>query len=88
MGVDTRYQVRHLIEVININEIEAVKAHIMETASLRTYYNGCVYLYNTFINHSKKASPPELNISGVESSNHKVGQKKLKGSSGGAVEDV
>ena len=35
----------------------------------------------------KKVSPPELNISGVESSNHKYGgQKKHKGDSRGAVE--
>ena len=37
----------------------------------------------------KKVSPPELNISGIESPNHKYGgQKKNKGDSRGAVEDV
>ena len=45
----------------------------MATAYLRTYYDGCVSLYKAFINQSKKASPPELNISRVESSNHKGG---------------
>ena len=61
----------------------------MATASLRTDYSGCFYLYKTFINQSKKVSPPELNILGVESSNHKGGGgKKHKGGSGGAVEHV
>ena len=41
------------------------------------------------MDQSKKVSPPELNISGVESSNHKYGgQKKHKGNSRGAVEYV
>ena len=61
----------------------------METASLRTDYNGYLYLYKIFIDKSKKVSTPDLNISGVESSNQKGGgQKKRKGGSEGAVEDV
>ena len=61
----------------------------MATASLRTDYNICVSLYKTFIDQVKKVSSPEMNISGVESSNHKGGgQNKLKGGSGGAFEDV
>ena len=63
----------------------------MATASFRTDYDGCVSLYKIFIDHIKKVSPPELNISGVESSNHKGGgQMKRKGGSagGGSVEDV
>ena len=61
----------------------------MATASLRTDCDGCVSLYKTFIDQSKKVSPPELNISGVDSSNHKGGgKKKRKGGSGGAVEYV
>ena len=88
MGIDLRSQVRHLIESIKITDLDAVKAQIMETDSLRTYYDGCVSLYNIFIDQKKKASPPELNISGVDSSNHKGGQNKLKGSSVGAVEYV
>ena len=48
----------------------------------------CLFVQK-IINQIKKVSPPELNISGVESSNHKQGgQKKCKGVSGGAVEDV
>ena len=59
----------------------------MATASLRTDYDECVSLYKPFIDHSKKVSPPELNVSGVKSSHHKEGgQKKRKGGSGGAVE--
>ena len=89
VGIDNRSQVRHLIEGIKITQFDAVKAQIMATASLRNDYDGCVYLYKTFIDQRKKVSPPELNISGVESSNHKgVGQKKRKGGSGGAVEYV
>ena len=69
--------------------LDAVKAQIMATASLITDYDGCVSLYTTFINQSKKVYPLELNISGVESSDHKGGgQKKRKGCSGGAVEYV
>ena len=61
----------------------------MANASLSTYYNECVSLYNICIDRNKKVSPPELNISGVELSNHKGGgQKKRKGGSGGSVEDV
>ena len=61
----------------------------MATASLRTDYNGYHYLYKIFIDKSKKVSNPDLNISGVESSNQKGGgQKKRKGGSGGAVKDV
>ena len=61
----------------------------MATASLRTDYNICVSLYKTFIDQVKKVSSPEMNISGVESSNHKGGgQKKRKGGSRGALEDV
>ena len=66
VGIDPRSQVRNLIEGIKITQFDAVKAQIMATASLRTDYNRCVSLYNTFINQSKKVSPPELNISGVE----------------------
>ena len=89
VGVDPRYQVRHLIQVIKISGFDAVKAQIVATASLRTDYDGCVSLYNTFTNQSKKVSPPDMNISGVELYNHKGGgHKKLKGGSGGAVEDV
>ena len=89
MGIYTSSQVIHLIEGIKITQFNAVKAQIMATASLITDYDGCASLYNTFMNQSKKVSPPELNISGVESSNHKGGgQKKHKGVSGGAVEDV
>ena len=55
----------------------------MATASLRTDYDGYVSLYKKFIDQSKKVSPTDLNISGVESSNHKEGgEKKRKGSSG------
>ena len=60
----------------------------METDSIRTDYYGCVYFYKTFINQSKNVSPPDLNISGIESYNRKGGQKKRKGGSGGAVEDM
>ena len=81
-----RSQVRHFIEGIKITQFDAFKAEIMATASLRTDYDGCVSLYKTFINHSKKASPSDLNISGERSSNHKGGgQNKRKGGSGGAV---
>ena len=66
MGIDTRSQVRHLIQGIKITEFDTVKAQIMAIASLRTDYDECVYLYRTFINHIKKVSPPEMNISGVE----------------------
>ena len=46
-------------------------------------------MYKTFINQSKKVSSPDLNISGVESSNHNGGvHKKHKGGIGGEVEDV
>ena len=45
----------------------------MATTSLRTDYDGCVSLYKTLIDQIKKVSHPELNISGVESSNHKGG---------------
>ena len=86
MGIDPRSQVRHFIEGINITQFDAVKAQTMATASLRTDYDGCVSLCKTFIDQRKKVSPPDLNIYGVESSNHKGGgQKNFKGGSGGAV---
>ena len=89
MGINPRSQVRNLIEGIKIITFDTVKAQIMETAFLRTGYDVFVYLYKTFINQRKKVSLLELNISGVESSNHKGGgQKKHKGGSGRAVEDV
>ena len=89
MGINTGSQVRHFIEGINITSFESVKANIMETASLRTDCGVCVSSYKTFTDQIKKYSPPELNISGVESSNHKrVVYKKRNGGSGGAVEDV
>ena len=72
MRIDTRYQVINVIEGIKITELDTVKAHIMETASLRNDYNVCVSLNKKFINQNKKASTIELNISGVESSNHKL----------------
>ena len=71
MGIDTSFQVRYLIQGINITDFEAVKAEIMAAASLRNYSYGFASLYKTFIDQSKKVSPPELNIFGVESSNHK-----------------
>ena len=89
MGIDPRSQVRNLIEGIKITHFDAFKAQIMTTASLGTDYNGFLFLYKTFIDKIKKVSPLELNISGVESSNHKVGgQKKRKGGIGGSVEEV
>ena len=89
MGIDPRSQVRHLIQGIKITEFGAVKARIMSTASIRTDYDICVSLYKTFIDQSKKVSPPELNISVVDSSNHKGGgKKKRKGGSVGALEYV
>ena len=66
VGIYSRSQVRHLIQGIKINEFDLVKDQIMATASLRTDYNRCVSLYKTFIDHSKKVSPPDRNISGVE----------------------
>ena len=89
VGIDPRSQVRHLIEGIKITQFDTVKDQIMATDSLRTDYDGCVSLYKTFINQSKKVSTHELNITGVESYNHKGrGHKKRKGGSGGSVEDV
>ena len=73
VGIDPRSQVRNLIQGIRITEFDVVKAQIMVTDSLITDYDGCVSLYKTFIDQSKKVSPPELNISGVESSKHKGG---------------
>ena len=78
-----------MTQVIKITDIDAVRDQIMATDFLRTYYNGCVSLLKTFVGKSKKVSPHELNISEVELYKHKEGvQKKLKGGSGGAVEDV
>ena len=89
VGIDPRSQVRHLIKGIKITQFDTVKAQIMATVSFRNYYDGCVSLYKTFIDQSNKVSPPELNISGVGSSNQKGGvQKKRKGGSRGYVEDV
>ena len=89
MRIDPRYQVRHFIKGINITQFDAVKSQIMATASLRTDYDGCISVYKTFINQRYNVSPPEMNILGVESYNHKVGeQKKLNVGSGGAVEDM
>ena len=80
---------RHLIQGIMITEFDSVKAKIMATDSFRTDYDGCVYLYKTFINYSKNLSPPDMNISGVEPYNQKGGgQNKHKGRRGGAVKDV
>ena len=69
--IDTRSQVRHLIQGVKITEFDEVKAQIMATDSLRNDYYGCISLYKTFIDQIKKVSPTELNISGVESYNHK-----------------
>ena len=89
MRIDTRSQVRNLIAGIKITQFGEVKDKIMATTYLRTDYDGCVSFYKTFIDHIKKVSSSEVNISGVDSSNQKVGgQKKLKGGSVGAVEDV
>ena len=53
MGIYPRSQVRHLIQGIKINEFDAVKDQIIATASLRTDYDVCVSLYNTFINRAQ-----------------------------------
>ena len=87
--IDPRSQVRDFIQGINISYIDSFKDQIISTAYLRTDYNVCISLCKTFIDQINKVSPPEINISGVESSNHKGGgQKKRKGGSGGAVKDV
>ena len=87
MRIDTKSQVRNLIAGIKITQFGEVKDKIMATTYLRTDYDGCVSLYKILIDNSKKVSPPELDVSGVESCNHKGGgQKKRKGRSGGAVE--
>ena len=69
--IDPSYQVRNLNEDIKITQFDVVKAQILATASLRIDYDGCASLYNKFIDHSNKVSPLEMNISGIESSNHK-----------------
>ena len=74
--IDTRYQVRHLIEVIKKSQFGAVKVQIMATASLGNDYDGCVSLYKTFIYQIKNFSPRDLNILGVLSYNHKGGEQK------------
>ena len=71
VGINPRSQVRHLIQGINITELDSVKAQIMMTVLLSTDYYGCVSMYRKFINQSNKVYPPELSISAVESSNHK-----------------
>ena len=71
MEIDPRYQVRHLIQGIKITEFDSFKAQIMATDYLGTDYGGFVSLYKKFTNQSKRVSHPELNISGVESSNQK-----------------
>ena len=73
VGIDPSSQVIHMIEGIKISHFDAVKARIMATNSLRTDYDGCVSLYKTFIDQSNKVSLTELNISGVDSYNHKGG---------------
>ena len=89
VGIDPRSQVRHFIQGIKITEFDTVKAQIMATASLRTDCNRCFSLNKTLIDQSKKFSPPEMNILGLNSYNHKGGgKKKRKGDSGGYVEDM
>ena len=66
VGIDPGSQVRHLIKGIKITYFDAVKAHIMTTASLRSDYDGCVSLYKKLIDRNKKVSTTELNISGVD----------------------
>ena len=56
MGIDTRSQVRHLIEGIKITQFDEVKAQIMATAYLISDYDGRVSLYKKFIDQSKKVS--------------------------------
>ena len=82
MGIDPRSQVRHLIQGIKITELDAVQDQIMETASFRTDCDGCISVYKTFIVQRNNISSPDLNISGLESSNHKEGGQKKR------VEDV
>ena len=62
VGIDPRYQVRNLIEGIEITQFDSLKAQIMATVSLRTDYDGCFYLYKTIINQKKKVYNTELNI--------------------------
>ena len=71
--IDPSYQVRNLNEDIKITQFDVVKAQILAAASLRIDYDGCASLYKIFIDQIKKLSPLKLNISGVDSSNHKGG---------------
>lgn len=63
-GIDARSKVRHLMDGIKTDSLNAVKTQIMAQASLRSDFDSCVTLYKDFISQNKKGNK-ELNVSEV-----------------------
>jgi len=68
-GIDEQSKVRHLIDGIKTNKLEAVKAQIFASAALRQDYPACVTLFKDFIKQTNMSSNVrDAGISAVNSS--------------------
>jgi hypothetical protein len=65
-GIDARSKVRHLVNGIKTTSLDSVKTRIMSDAALRQDFDGCVNLFQDFIEQrSSSAEPREATISAV-----------------------
>ena len=65
-GIDARSKVRHLLNGIKMEQLDAVKMQVMSSATLRNDFTACVTLFQDFIRQVKSRSDqPTLNISMV-----------------------
>ena len=62
-GIDDRSKVRHLLNGIKSDKLNAVKAHVYATATMRSDFEACVTLYKDFITQSQADGKPVLNVS-------------------------
>jgi hypothetical protein len=76
-GIDARSKVRHLLNGIKTDQLNAVKTQIMSSATLRNDFTACVTLYQDFIRQVKSSGDnPTLNISSVNTLNHASRKRK------------
>ena len=65
VGIDERSKVRYLMNGIKTTNLEAAKAQIMSSPTLRVDFDASVNLFQDFIKQSKHNEPRQANISAV-----------------------
>ena len=76
IGIDQRYKVRYLSEVINTTSLDLVKTRTMSNDSMGQDFDGCVTLYKDFFKQSSADDMQSLGIT-ASSTNNASGNKSV-----------